>query len=116
MEALRTGFLMLLVAPALALLPGCMAVPCSPGANFGDLGITEASRPMDPAVADRLGRQPAAAFPVVIAAMRIQGPGFRREDRGSMWAPTDGKALIVTVRDVEKQEDFDRLAQLPMVS
>jgi hypothetical protein len=105
-----------LLALAITALTGCMGVECSPGADFRALGIADPPAQIDPAVADRLGRQPASAFPAVVAAMRIQGPGFREGDRRGLWAPADGKAVVVTVRDVERQEDFDRLAKLPLVS
>jgi hypothetical protein len=91
-------------------LQGCMGWSGCEGADFRALGITEASR-RDSDIADRLGRRPGAAFPAVIAAMRIQGPGWDGDGQGAT-----GRTRIVTLRDVEQQDDFDRFARLPMVS
>jgi hypothetical protein len=94
------------------LLQGCVSWHGSPGADFRALGITEAAT-TDGEVADRLGRRPAAGFPAVIAAIRVQGSGYGRD---AHWGPDNGGTKVITLRDVEKQEDFDRFARMPMIS
>ncbi|MEX2218268.1 MAG: hypothetical protein WD749_05860 [Phycisphaerales bacterium] len=105
-----------LVCLALLLIPGCAVSYRVPGkaADFRALGITEqeAADRTDPAVAERLSRLPAAGFPAVIAAIRIQGEGYRSY---SGWGHGEGLATVVTLRDVEKAEDYERLAKLPMI-
>lgn len=93
-------------------LQGCVGWHGAPGADFGALGITEAAR-ADGAVADRLGRQPGAPFPAVVAAIRVQGQGWGSDTH---WGSDHARAKVVTLRDVERQEDFDGFARLPMIS
>lgn len=59
-----------------------------------------------------LDRKPAAVFPAQIATVRVQEPNYRSYSaRGYGY----GRFSVVSVRDVEKQEDFDRIADFPMV-
>lgn len=83
-------------------------------ADFRALGITaeEAASQTDVPIAQRLERQPLAAFPTSIAVARVQGRGYRSYtamDHGA------GEFTIVTTRDVESREHFDRLASMPMI-
>lgn len=101
---------------AASVLASCGVHYPVPGArvDFRALGITddEARSRTDPEIAERLERKPAAGFPAVIAAIRVQGSGYRSY---TCTGYGSGDATVVTVRDVEKQEDFERLMKLPMV-
>lgn len=67
----------------------------------------------EPDIQAALSRQPLAALPAGIAVTRVQAPGYRSESARSFG---HGRYSVVTVRDVEKDEDFDRLARLPQVA
>jgi hypothetical protein len=57
-------------------------------------------------------RKPAATFPAGIAVVRLQAPGYRsRTNQGYGY----GRYSIVTTRDIEKDEQFERLSTLPGV-
>lgn len=89
------------------------AVPGA-GADFRALGITgsEVEELTDEAIAERLEVRPLAGFPTSIAVVRVQGPDYSsRTARGR----GRGTVTVVTMRDVESEEDFDRLAALPLV-
>lgn len=57
-----------------------------------------------------LARKPASPLPVNLATVRVQEPRYwSRTARGY----GHGRFSVVTVRDVEKAEDFSRIANLP---
>jgi len=60
-----------------------------------------------------LARRPAAAFPANIAIARVQSPGYRSY---TAKGHGQGRYSVVTVRDVETQKDFDRIADLSNVA
>jgi hypothetical protein len=93
---------------------GCGFHYVTPGepANFRALGIAGADAANDPSIAAALGRRPAAGFPAVIAAIRVQGREYHSR---TSYGYGSGSATVVTTRDIEKQEDFDRLAKMPLV-
>lgn len=67
----------------------------------------------DGTLAELYSRQPATAFPANLAVMRVQDSGYyTRTNRGH----GHGRYSIVTTRDVETDEDFKRLNDLPLVS
>jgi hypothetical protein len=103
----------ILVAVA-ALLSGCGGAYVTPGdpASFRALGIAPQPGRTDPAIASTLSRQPATTFPATIAAIRVQGSNYRSH---TAYGYGRGSTTIVTNRDVERDEDFQRLARLPMV-
>lgn len=56
--------------------------------------------------------EPAAAFPANIAVVRVQDAGYRsRTNHGY----GHGRYTIVTTRDIETDEAFERIVKLPMV-
>jgi len=60
-----------------------------------------------------LDRKPASPMPVHFAVVRVQEPHYRsRTAKGY----GQGRFSVVTVRDVEKEEDFTRIAHLPEIS
>jgi hypothetical protein len=69
--------------------------------------------PTDPAVRAVLAAKPQAAFPTGVAVVRVQDVGYRTRTASGYGT---GKYCIVTTRDVEKEEHFDRLSHLPQIS
>jgi hypothetical protein len=67
----------------------------------------------DPWIRAELDRKPLASFPAAIAMARVQAPGY-----SSYSAPTtcgQGQFTVVTSRDVESDQQLERLEKLPMV-
>src|SRR5262245_14900505 len=100
-----------LLSAALAFLPfaatGCAPSYRPPGAAASPSMLAEGD------IQERLNRQPAAPFPARLATARIQAPGYR-----SMGADSygQGRYSVVTAREVEKDEHFQRVAKLPMIA
>jgi hypothetical protein len=94
---------------------GCASYS-APGksADFRAMGITaeQASALTDRDIAHRLDRKPLAGFPASVAVVRVQAPGYR--SRTSEGYGT-GKYSIVTTRDVETDDAFNKLTTLPMI-
>lgn len=67
----------------------------------------------DAAVQPALEKKPLARFPTVIAAVRLQAPGYR-SDTAEGWGC--GNFSIVTTRDVESPEAVAKLEKLPDVT
>lgn len=114
----RTPTALLLVF-ALAWMGGCgmksaYSVPGA-AADFRALGITpdEVEAQTDVSIARRLDRKPTARFPTSIAVVRVQGANYRSYTARGYG---DGQFTIVTTRDVEPANAFDRLEELPMVA
>src|SRR5688572_11210018 len=83
-------------------------------ADFRAMGITqeEVETQTDISIAKRLERKPLAAFPTSIAIVRVQEHGYCSPTaRGYGY----GKFSVVTTRDVESTDSFDKLSALPMV-
>jgi hypothetical protein len=104
-----------MAALALCLLPACASYTTPGGpADFHALGITkdQADAMTDVSLASHFDRKPAAGFPASIAAVRVQAPGYQSYTARSYG---NGRFSVVTVRDVETDEQFARLNALPMV-
>lgn len=106
---------LLLCAALTAVQTGCTSYR-TPGraADFRALGISQAQadQATDAQIAARLNRKPTAGFPTAIAALRVQGENY------SSYTATgygSGNYTVVTVRDVETDDQFARLAKMPMV-
>ena len=67
----------------------------------------------DAAISGNLDRHPLASLPAGIALVRVQAPGYR-SDTAVGWGT--GNYCIVTTRNVERPEQIERLAKMPMVS
>ena len=68
---------------------------------------------VDEDIAERLKRSPASPFPARMAVVRVQAPNYRSyrsEGYGH------GTYSVVTTREIERDEHFDRIAHLPQVS
>ncbi len=99
---LFTGVLLLF------LLAGC-ATYRTPGAgiHLGDLSRA------DEDIAEIIQREPTAAFPARIALARIQSTGYYSYNNQCYG---QGAFCVVTTRDIESEQDLERLGRLPMIS
>lgn len=98
-------------------LAGCAsyAAPGGP-ADLRAVGVAnqelQRAAQTDGSVVQALDKRPLARFPTGIAVARLQAPGYESQTaRG--WGT--GAYSIVTTRDVERPEQVERLAKLPMV-
>ena len=95
-------------------LAGCAASYNAPGgpADFRALGISpevqQAGAPSD--INAAFDRKPLASFPAGVAAVRIQAPGYVSKTAQG-WGR--GAFSVVTTRDVESDQSYDRLKKLP---
>jgi hypothetical protein len=112
---LRYSGIILLGAILGLVLSGCETYTTPGGAaDFRAMGITaeEVERHSDAEIADRLARQPLASFPATIATVRVQQSGYRSRTAQSYGR---GRYSVVTVRDIERDEDYERINDLEMV-
>jgi hypothetical protein len=109
------------VALSFALLIASLTSGCAsyraPGmsADFHALGITPeaVAQSTDASIAGKLNRKPLAGFPTNIAVVRLQGNDYQSyTNRG--WG--DGQFTVVTTRDVETEDAFEKLKSVPMVA
>lgn len=98
--SIRAGALL----AAAILFSGC-ATYTTPGAgiNVGDLSQSTTE------IAEVMRREPAAQFPVRIAIVRIQAPGYVA---GSGACHGQGRYCVVTARDIETEDEYQRLGRL----
>jgi hypothetical protein len=97
------------------ILCGCASYSTPGGpASFRALNITEqeVDEQTEAPIARRLDLEPLAGFPSTIAVARVQAPGYRSYSADSYGR---GAYSIVTVRDVETDEHFNRIRDLPMI-
>lgn len=76
-------------------------------------GGVSMDRITDGDIATRFRREPAAQFPARIAIVRVQDSGYRNYRLDSYG---NGRFSVVTARDFETEEDFERLGKLPQVA
>jgi hypothetical protein len=96
------------VAALAALLSGC-ATYTTPGGGISLQDLAKA----DTDIADLLKLEPAAVFPARIAVARVQATGYYSHSNTCYGT---GRYCVVTTRDVEPEESYDRLSKLPLVS
>ncbi len=94
-------------AVVLLLAGGCSIAYHTPGGG-ADLKLFA-----DRDIAEILERRPSAPRPVHLATARVQAPHYRSHSTRSHGK---GRYSVVTVRDVEQDADFDRLADLPEIA
>lgn len=112
--AIRTLIAIAMTTTALA--GGCASYTTPGGpADFRALGVDETeARAMTPSsIRERMDRRPAAGFPASIAVARVQDAGYRSMTIRNAYG--QGMVTLVTVRDVETDEQFEHLASMPMV-
>lgn len=114
-SAFRVSASKWILACGLAALAGCSTYAVPPGgADFKAIGLTPKQRDAlsDDTIAKTLEKQPLASFPTGVAVARIESPGYHSDSAQSYG---NGKYSVVFVRDIEKPEQFRRLANLPMM-
>ena len=93
-----------------ALLPALLLCSCAsyvtPGAQADLRTFT------DPRVKKAFVAKPAIHFPANLAIVRVQASGYRSE---SVSAYGNGAYSVITTRDIEKDEDIDKVSKLPGV-
>jgi hypothetical protein len=99
-----------------ALMTGCAASYVAPGrgAQLAMFGASEAEKAKntDAGIQLAMDKKPLASFPAAIAVARVQAAGYAsRTAQG--WGT--GQYTVVTSRDIEKEDDIERLAKLQMV-
>lgn len=85
---------------------GCAQHYVTPGGSVAMLEITDAD------LTSFYETQPAAAFPANIAVIRLQDSGYRSNSHHGYG---HGRYSVVTTRDIETDESFERLQDLPNV-
>jgi hypothetical protein len=96
-------------AVVLALMLSACATYQTPGAGINVSNLASA----DADIAEIMQREPASPFPARVAVARVQMTGYY--SRSNQCYGT-GRFCVVTTRDVEDEQDFERLARLPMIS
>ena len=76
-------------------------------------GSVQLSELADTDINELMSKEPAANFPANISVARIQAPGYESYKLNSFGT---GRYSVVTTREVETEEDFKRLADLPEVA
>ncbi|MEA2735478.1 MAG: hypothetical protein QOE14_1929 [Humisphaera sp.] len=106
---------LMVVYSLITLLVGCASY-ATPGAGakmdlFGATPEAQA-KGTDGGIASVLDKKPLASFPASLAIVRVQAPGYiSHTTRG--WG--GGQYSIVTLRDIEKPADLQRINALPQV-
>lgn len=95
------------------ILTGCSTY-ATPGraADFKALSVARESL-TDTSINQTLAKQPLATFPCGIAAVRIQAPGYHSNSTQTFGA---GNYCVITTRDIERDEDWKKLRNLPLVT
>jgi len=94
---------------------GCGMSYVTPGAGAEPLALaeTDLSQLTDTDIQEILDRKPASPFPAIMAYVRLQSPGYRSYSYHSYG---HGRYSVVPTRDIETDDDFKKLANLPMIS
>ena len=96
----------IVVLGALLLLGGCASYT-TPGGSVQLSSLAETD------INELMSKEPAASFPANISVARIQAPGYQSYKVSSFGT---GRYSVVTTREVETEEDFERLSKLPQVA
>ena len=92
---------------ALLLTLGGCASYTTPG------GGVQLSSLADADINEILSKQPVAPFPANISVARVQASGYQSYGLSSFGT---GRYSVVTTREVESEEDFEKLSRLPQVA
>lgn len=104
----RSRLKCLLLGSLFLSLAGC-ATYQTPGAGINVGGLSKA----DEDIAEVMKREPASPFPVRLAVARVQIPGYSTHNT---YCYGKGRYCLVTTREIETDQDFERVSRLPMVS
>jgi hypothetical protein len=98
-----------LVLAACAVLLSACASYVTPASGVSIASISE----KDADITDAFKREPAMAFPARLAVARVASSGYySRTNRGY----GEGAFSVLTVRDIETEEAFDKLSSMPNVA
>jgi hypothetical protein len=99
---------------AAVVLSGCGMKYVTPGAGakLPALAETDLSQLTDADIQKILDRRPVSPFPAIMGYVRLQSPGYRSYSFASYGR---GRYSVVPTRDIEADEDFQRLGDLPMM-
>jgi hypothetical protein len=108
-----------LVALLVPMFAGCEAYS-APGerADFSKLGLTTETVEYltDSTVQQALDKRPLVTFPASIAVVRVQGPTYNSYSYNRYYDSVPrGAYSVLTIRDIEKDSDFEPLSKLPRV-
>ena len=92
---------------ALLTIAGC-ATYQTPGAGINVGNLSKA----DEDIAELMKREAAAPFPARVALVRVQATGYYSRNNQCFGR---GQFCVVTTRDIETEQDLERLTRLPMV-
>jgi len=95
-------------AGLLALIAGCASYT-TPGAGLNLENLSKA----DVDIAELLKAEPAATFPARVAVARVQASGYYSRSNNCYGV---GQYCVVTTRDIEPEESYERLSKLPQVA
>lgn len=98
-----------LIMAALALCMAGCATYQTPGAGVNVGNLSQA----DGDIAEVMKREPAAAFPSRIAMARVESTGYSSRNNKCYGK---GAFCVVTTRDIETDQDIERLGRLPMIA
>ena len=76
-------------------------------------GAVQLSNLAEADINELMAKEPAASFPANISVARVQAPGYQSYKLNSFGS---GRYSVVTTREVETEEDFSKLSQLPQVA
>lgn len=96
----------LIVLVFILFLGGCASSYTTPG------GSVQLSKLADKDINELMSKEPAASFPANISVARVQAPGYQSYKVSSFGT---GRYSVVTTREVETDQDFERLSKLPKV-
>jgi hypothetical protein len=99
----------LLLAAAFALLSACATHYTTPAAGVSLAAIAETESD----IRDAFSRQPAIAFPARLAIARVAQSGYSSMTNSGYGA---GAFSILTVRDVESDESFQKIAEMDQLA
>lgn len=93
---------------ALFTMSGCATYQTpGKGVNVGNLAKTSAD------ISELMAREPAAPFPAGLAVVRVEGSGYYSRSNTCYGG---GQYCVVTTRDIETDQDFEKLTRLPLVA
>ena len=100
---MKNGFTFAVSLLAIALFSGCAQHYLTPGGGVSMVDITDGD------LIEFYETEPAAAFPANIAVVRVQDSGYQSRSHHGYG---HGRYSIITTRDIETDEAFERLQKL----
>lgn len=99
---------------AILWLSGIFITGCATYVTPGSRAELDAFAPMS--IREGFERQPTSPFPASILAVRLQGGGYTNHNLGRTGGVYGGRGYsVVLTREVEEEEDFQRIRDLPKI-